>query len=126
MIHPTTAYITRGNEFKMSKRYLYSHAHPSIFHDSPDTNDLKWPPLGRSLGCLPSSFHIFILVHAQLFPVVQADFYEAIKAIQNSNSVRMQPLSRSTLYGCESTYENKISLKPCLLMYTKFPGKMWT
>lgn len=84
-------------------------------------NELKCPPV-ESLDCLLSYFHIFLLGHAQLFPVVQTDFYKATKAIQNSNSMKMQPLSPSIFSTCESTYENKINLNPCLPIYTTFPG----
>lgn len=55
-------------------------------------HELKCPPLDRSPDRPPSYFHIFFLGHAQLFPVVHTDFYEAITAIQNSNSKKMQPL----------------------------------
>lgn len=85
----------------------------------------KLKPLGRPLDYLPSYFHIFFLGHAQLFTVVQTNFYEATKAIPNSNSMEMELLSPSTVCACESIYENKISLKPCLPMYMKFQGKIW-
>lgn len=55
--------------------------------------------IGQSLDHLSTSyFHIFFLGRAQLFPVVQTDFYDAIKAIQNSNSMKKQPLSVFSLY----------------------------